>query len=203
MLLRSFVHCTLTFIAWLTLYNTWHFTFYSVGCTRNEDCHLTEACINNACQHPCAIHNTCALNAVCINTNHGSDCSCAEGYQGNGYVGCVPGNKSFIIHSPSKCSKWLIICYKCPVLVMDSHSVCQYNEDCPPELLCDRLNRVCINPCSADKCGDNAECVPSNHGIECKCYAGYTGNPFLECYQGKTISSSTVTIYIVDSTALC
>lgn len=112
---RSFVHCTLTFIAWLTLYNTWNFTFYSVGCTRNEDCHLTEACINNACQHPCAIHNPCAPNAVCINTNHGSDCSCAEGYQGNGYVGCVPGNKSFIIHSSSKWPKWLIICNKCPV----------------------------------------------------------------------------------------
>lgn len=68
-----------------------YLTFYSVGCTRNEDCPLTEACINNACQHPCAIHNPCAPNAVCINTNHGSDCSCAEGYQGNGYVGCVPG----------------------------------------------------------------------------------------------------------------
>lgn len=69
-----------------------YLTFCSVGCTRNEDCSLTEACINNACQHPCAIHNPCTSNAVCINTNHGSDCSCAEGYQGNGYVGCVPGN---------------------------------------------------------------------------------------------------------------
>lgn len=71
---------------------------YPAGCTRNEDCQLTEACINNACQHPCAIHNPCAQNAVCINTKHGSDCSCAEGYQGNGYVGCVPG----------KCIRYLI-----------------------------------------------------------------------------------------------
>lgn len=68
-----------------------YFTFYLVGCTQNEDCSLTEACISNACQHPCAIHNPCAPNAVCINTKHGSDCSCAEGFQGNGYVGCVPG----------------------------------------------------------------------------------------------------------------
>lgn len=64
---------------------------YSAGCTRNEDCHLTEACINSACQNPCSIHNPCAQNAICINTNHGSDCSCIEGYQGNGYIGCVPG----------------------------------------------------------------------------------------------------------------
>lgn len=68
---------------------------------------------------------------------------------------------------------------------MDSRSVCQYNEDCPPELLCDRLNRVCMNPCNEDSCGENAECIPANHGIECKCYAGFTGNPFVECYQGK------------------
>ncbi|CAH2073961.1 unnamed protein product, partial [Iphiclides podalirius] len=128
------------------------------GCSRNEDCSLTEACINNACQHPCAIHNPCAPNAVCINTNHGSDCGCIEGFQGNGYVGCVP------VRNPSE-------------------SVCQYNEDCPPELLCDRMNRVCINPCAINKCGDNAECVPENHGVQCKCGAGFTGNPFLECYK--------------------
>lgn len=70
------------------------------------------------------------------------------------------------------------------VLVVDSRSVCQYNEDCPPELLCDRLNRVCINPCAINECGDNAECFPENHGIQCKCFAGFTGNPYLECYQG-------------------
>lgn len=61
-------------------------------CTRNEDCPLTEACIGDMCQHPCDVHNPCAQNAVCVNTNHGSDCSCPEGYQGNGYVGCTPGN---------------------------------------------------------------------------------------------------------------
>lgn len=71
------------------------------------------------------------------------------------------------------------------VLVIESHSVCQYNEDCPPELLCDRLNRRCISPCNDDSCGVNAECVPENHGIQCKCLAGYKGNPFLECYQGE------------------
>lgn len=70
-------------------------------------------------------------------------------------------------------------------LVVESTSVCQYNEDCPPELLCDRLNRKCISPCAINKCGDNAECLPSNHGIQCKCAPGFTGNAFLECYQGN------------------
>ncbi|XP_037295454.1 uncharacterized protein LOC119189544 isoform X2 [Manduca sexta] len=66
---------------------------------------------------------------------------------------------------------------------MDSRSVCQYNEDCPPELLCDTLNRVCISPCAVNKCGENAECVPFNHDSQCRCPAGFTGNAFLECHQ--------------------
>lgn len=73
-------------------------TTYTVKCTRNEDCSLTEICIDGGCHHPCDVHNPCAQNAVCVNTNHGTDCSCAEGYQGNGYVGCQPGKFDFFIH---------------------------------------------------------------------------------------------------------
>lgn len=61
--------------------------------------------------------------------------------------------------------------------------MCQYNEDCPPDKLCDRLNRICINPCQADSCGDNAECFAVNHGIDCRCRAGYVGNAYIECTQ--------------------
>lgn len=70
-------------------------------CSRNEDCPITEACIGSSCQRPCDIRNPCAEHAVCINTNHGSDCSCEEGFQGNGYVTCQPGKfpyfKNFLI----------------------------------------------------------------------------------------------------------
>jgi hypothetical protein len=62
-----------------------------VGCTSNSDCPITEACVNQVCQRPCDLHNPCAQNGVCINTNHGTDCSCTEGYHGNAYVGCLPG----------------------------------------------------------------------------------------------------------------
>lgn len=64
---------------------------HTVKCTRNEDCPQTEACIASMCQRPCDVHNPCAYNAVCVNVNHGSDCSCPEGHAGNGYVGCQPG----------------------------------------------------------------------------------------------------------------
>ncbi|GFG35532.1 hypothetical protein Cfor_09648, partial [Coptotermes formosanus] len=129
-----------------------------VSCSSNDDCPLTEACLGGACQHPCDAHNPCAFNAVCINTNHGTDCSCAEGYQGNGFVGCAP--------------------------VARPLPICHYNEDCPPHKLCDRLNRVCINPCVEDSCGENAQCLAVNHGIECKCLDGFLGNPYVECLRG-------------------
>lgn len=74
----------------LSLWN--HFFMRTVKCTNNDDCPLTEACIGDMCQRPCDVNNPCAFNAICVNTNHGSDCSCTDGYQGNGYVGCQPGN---------------------------------------------------------------------------------------------------------------
>lgn len=62
-----------------------------------------------------------------------------------------------------------------------STNVCQYNEDCPPEKLCDRLNRRCINPCMEDSCGDNAECYPVDHVAQCRCLPEHIGNPYVSC----------------------
>lgn len=76
---------------------------------------------------------------------------------------------------------FILLC--CTVLA--SQPVCQYNEDCPPDKLCDRLNRICINPCFEDSCGDNAQCIPVNHGIDCSCIPGHQGNPYIECAAGE------------------
>ncbi|KAG8232833.1 hypothetical protein J437_LFUL013159, partial [Ladona fulva] len=126
-----------------------------VGCTSNSDCPIVEACIKGSCKKPCDVHNPCAQNAVCVNSNHASDCSCAKGYHGNAFVQCLP--------------------------VISPRPICQYNEDCPPHELCDRLNRLCINPCSEDTCGSNAHCVPVNHGVDCQCLSGFSGNPYVGC----------------------
>lgn len=63
-------------------------TLSLAGCTSNRDCPLTEACIGHTCQEPCLVRNPCAEHAICINTNHGADCSCEEGYHGNGFSYC-------------------------------------------------------------------------------------------------------------------
>jgi hypothetical protein len=68
--------------------------------------------------------------------------------------------------------------------VKSPQPICHYNEDCPPHKLCDRLNRVCINPCLEDSCGENAQCLAVNHGIDCRCFDGYIGNPYVECTKG-------------------
>lgn len=67
------------------------------GCTSHKDCPLTEACNEGTCQEPCLVWNPCAKNAICVNTNHGADCSCEDGYQGNGFSYCAPGNFFFPI----------------------------------------------------------------------------------------------------------
>lgn len=67
------------------------------------------------------------------------------------------------------------------IIVLPYTPICQYNEDCLPHKLCDRLNRRCINPCQEDSCGENAVCLPVNHGIECQCLPGYSGHAYVEC----------------------
>lgn len=47
-----------------------------------------------------------------------------------------------------------------------------------------------MSPCAPDSCGENAECVPENHGIACKCRPGYEGNPYVQCGQGMYKNSS-------------
>ncbi|XP_029680457.1 neurogenic locus notch homolog protein 3-like, partial [Formica exsecta] len=65
----------------------------------------------------------------------------------------------------------------------ETKNICQYNEDCPPNKYCDRLNRQCINPCVEFDCGENTKCVSSNHQAQCTCLPGYQGNPHIGCQE--------------------
>lgn len=71
-------------------------------------------------------------------------------------------------------------------LVSEGKNICHYNEDCPPNKYCDRLNRQCINPCLELSCGENAKCYTDNHKAQCKCLSGYDGRPDIGCKKIST-----------------
>ncbi|KAJ8954751.1 hypothetical protein NQ318_011446 [Aromia moschata] len=59
--------------------------------------------------------------------------------------------------------------------------ICHYNEDCADHEACDRLNRVCRPVCEEDVCADTATCVGEQHQPKCRCPAGTSGNPYVQC----------------------
>jgi hypothetical protein len=57
------------------------------GCTRDNDCPSSEACINRVCRNPC----DCGSNANCLVQNHRPICSCEAGFEGNPNIACHAG----------------------------------------------------------------------------------------------------------------
>ncbi len=57
---------------------------------------------------------------------------------------------------------------------------CRSDTDCPSDKTCMRRN--CINPCLVrNPCAYNAECYAQNHKAQCRCPAGYVGDPRKAC----------------------
>lgn len=49
-------------------------------------------------------------------------------------------------------------------------------------------NGECINPCTnGNPCARTAECLAENHRALCKCPAGFTGDPFINCIKEQII----------------
>ena len=61
---------------------------------------------------------------------------------------------------------------------------CVADDECPENLSC--RNRQCISPCElANPCAPNAQCTVSDHKTKCECPEGFTGNPNINCYEGR------------------
>ena len=61
--------------------------FLLAGCKSDDECPLTQACINRECQDPC-IYERCGTNAECSVNRHIPKCTCLSGYRGNPYDIC-------------------------------------------------------------------------------------------------------------------
>ena len=61
---------------------------------------------------------------------------------------------------------------------------CQSDSECPNTKQCH--NGECLNPCIVgDPCAPNAECFGENHRANCRCPAGYRGNPLDRCTRAE------------------
>lgn len=63
---------------------------------------------------------------------------------------------------------------------------CTNNEDCASDKTC--INYKCKNPCLGS-CGLNTLCTVRLHTVMCSCQEGYSGDPFLSCFEIPQITS--------------
>ena len=56
---------------------------------------------------------------------------------------------------------------------------CESNNECSYQNSC--INKLCMNICYKELCGDDAECFIENHKPKCLCPPGTTGNPTIKC----------------------
>ena len=63
---------------------------------------------------------------------------------------------------------------------------CKSDSECPLTEAC--YNRECIDPCTFERCGHNAECKAKNHRATCHCLPGYKGNPYERCRQYECLT---------------
>ncbi len=123
------------------------------GCQRNEECSDREMCVDGTCINPCLIEDPCGPNAECYPQIHVANCRCLEGYEPDPTArdGCRPIG-------------------------------CRSDPECPDNQACDVPSGDCYDPCIAnDPCGQNAECLVSQHLDKCRCRFGYTGDPYRAC----------------------
>ncbi|PNF22176.1 hypothetical protein B7P43_G05064 [Cryptotermes secundus] len=176
------------------------------GCTSDNDCPSTEACINRVCRNPC----DCGSNANCLVQNHRPICSCEAGFEGNPNIAChTVGCRSdsecesgkacvnancvnpCLVNNPcganAECYAYgnraecrCLSGYRGNAYVRCYIVGCRSNNDCPNDRSC--INAQCINPCVYDNaCAPRAECRVQNHFAVCRCPPGYIGNPYVGC----------------------
>ena len=78
---------------------------------------------------------------------------------------------------------------------------CKSDDECPTTEAC--YNRECLDPCTFEKCGLNAECSVRNHRATCKCKTGYKGNPYERCRQYECLSDPECADYLACRNEKC
>lgn len=160
-------------------------------CVTSNDCPSNKACLRQHCVDPCK--DLCAQNAICTVRNHVPSCNCPDHMVGDPYTQCrvqdVPQPTNPCHPSPcgqnSQCresSNGQAICTCLPSMIgspPNCRPECTTSAECDLSKSCE--NYHCVNPCSTNTCGTNAQCRVVSHSPMCRCLDGYEGNPFVRC----------------------
>lgn len=117
--------------------------------------------VNNVCEDINeCLDNPCQLNANCVNNRGSYTCSCVNGT----ILDASTGN----CRSPGECFS---------------------DSDCSEKTKCN--NNYCIDPCEkSSPCGENAECIVSDHNPVCECPSDSQGDPYKKCTKFECIQDS-------------
>lgn len=143
-------------------------------CTRNEECPLTLACINQECKDPCFKH-VCGINADCKVKRHRPICFCLPGFVGNPDQICE--------------ERKIVIIFMLWQSLHDIYFIaagCKSDNECPLTQAC--IQRECQDPCIYERCGTNAQCVVQSHRATCICPPNYRGNPYDSCRRPECVT---------------
>jgi hypothetical protein len=120
-------------------------------CEKHADCSKGQTCYGNECRASCRNDQNCLSDEKCIRGTCRAVCS-KDSQCGNEFI----------------CENRI-----CQI-------GCRTDNTCPKTQSC--INKQCTDPCSIlGQCGSCAECSVHNHGIQCSCKKGMTGNPMIGC----------------------
>jgi len=158
-------------------------------CESNTECPSHQVCQNFHCINPCT--SACGVNANCDVRNHVAHCSCGPGYTGDPSRSCRIYDENELCH-PSPCGinsncrveSGRAICSCKPTFIGNPLSGCRH--ECETDNECN-FNQACIDykckdPCTANACGQYAQCSVRNHIQTCTCPPDFLGDPYTRCF---------------------
>ncbi|KAJ8029879.1 Fibrillin-1 [Holothuria leucospilota] len=113
----------------------------------------------------CTDNSPCSSDAICTNLDGSFNCSCKDGFSGNGFE-CSDINECISVTQPHNCAL---------------HATCTnfpggFNCMCRDGFSGDGVECTDINECDNDPCDAYANCDNNNGSYSCDCMSGFTGD---------------------------
>lgn len=123
-----------------------HLACIAVGCRSNDECSLSQSCVNSECVDACLI-TQCGANAVCkVDGYHKARCYCRDGFNGNPYERC----------ERPECTTDS----ECPNNLACKNERCVSPCECSPGAQCNVINHRAVCRCPPGYKGDGyTQCV--------------------------------------------